>query len=106
SKPIGALNPTRLEHFEVIFEENDDPLIPKFYYGTHYSNPLIVLLFLMRMEPYTTYYLLMQGGIDRADRLFSRIDSTWNGCYESPQDLRELIPEFFYNSEFLQNQNN
>ena len=105
SKPIGALNPTRLEHFEVIFEENDDPLIPKFYYGTHYSNPLIVLLFLMRMEPYTTYYLLMQGGIDRPDRLFSRIDSTWNGCYESPQDLRELVPEFFYNPQFLCNQN-
>ena len=105
SKPIGALNPTRLENFQMLYDENDDPNIPRYYYGTHYSNPLIVLLFLMRMEPFTTYYIQMQGGVDRADRLFYRMDSTWKGCYEAQQDLRELIPEFFFNPLFLCNHN-
>jgi hypothetical protein len=38
SKPIGALNPARLEKFVERYESFDDPVIPKFHYGSHYSS--------------------------------------------------------------------
>jgi hypothetical protein len=37
-KPIGALNPARLEKFVERYENFDDPVIPKFHYGSHYSS--------------------------------------------------------------------
>jgi hypothetical protein len=37
-KPIGALNPARLEKFVERYESFDDPVIPKFHYGSHYSS--------------------------------------------------------------------
>lgn len=38
SKPVGALNPTRLEQIQLRFENFDDPNVPKFHHGTLYSN--------------------------------------------------------------------
>lgn len=38
-------------------------------------------------------------------RLFYSIQSCWRGCLENPQDLKELIPEFFYLPELLCNTN-
>lgn len=37
-QPVGALSPTRLEKILQRFENFDDPLIPKFHYGSHYSS--------------------------------------------------------------------
>lgn len=37
-QPIGALNPTRLEKFLERYDNFDDPVIPKFHYGSHYSS--------------------------------------------------------------------
>jgi hypothetical protein len=107
SKPIGALNPVRLQRILERFEGFDDPLIPKFHYGTHYSSMGSVLYFLIRMEPFTTYFLEnIQGGrFDIADRMFSSIDRSWNNCLQSPSDVNELIPEFYYQPEFLRNSN-
>jgi hypothetical protein len=55
SKPIGALNPSRLQQFMTRYEAFVDPNIPQFMYGTHYTSPGIVLYYLLRLEPYTTY---------------------------------------------------
>ncbi|KAL6004721.1 BEACH domain-containing protein C2 [Asimina triloba] len=38
SKPVGALNPVRLEKFQERYSSFDDPVIPKFHYGSHYSS--------------------------------------------------------------------
>ncbi|KAK8968854.1 hypothetical protein KSP40_PGU000334 [Platanthera guangdongensis] len=38
SKPIGALNPDRLKKFQERYSSFDDPIIPKFHYGSHYSS--------------------------------------------------------------------
>ena len=38
SRPIGALNSDRLDMFLERFRSFDDPEIPPFHYGTHYSN--------------------------------------------------------------------
>lgn len=38
AQPMGALNPVRLEKFKERYECFDDPVIPKFHYGSHYSS--------------------------------------------------------------------
>lgn len=36
-QPIGALNPERLQKYQERYSSFDDPVIPKFHYGSHYS---------------------------------------------------------------------
>jgi hypothetical protein len=108
SKPIGALNPARLEHFKARFRtmpEADDAMgiPPPFLYGTHYSTPGYVLHFLVRVAP--EYMLCLQTGkFDAPDRSFLSIADSWDSCLNNPADLKELIPEFFTGTgEFLVN---
>jgi hypothetical protein len=62
----------------------------------------------MRLEPFSRLALTLQGGhFDVADRLFHNIGSSWKSAScENVQDVRELIPEFFYLPDFLGNSNN
>ncbi|GAM18020.1 hypothetical protein SAMD00019534_011950 [Acytostelium subglobosum LB1] len=107
SRPIGALNPKRLSIFQERYSSFDDPLIPKFHYGSHYSSAGIVLHYLVRMEPYTTLFLQLQGGnFDHPDRMFDSIELAYRNSLNSTTDVKELIPEFFYMPEFLTNHNN
>jgi len=48
SKPLGALNPTRLEAFKRRYADMSDP---KFLYGSHYSNSGYVIGYLLRKHP-------------------------------------------------------
>ena len=107
SKPIGALTQDRLESFLDRYNHFDDPVIPKFLYGSHYSSAGTVLYYLVRMEPFTTHSITLQGGqFDVTDRMFTSIANCWNGCLTNSSDVKELIPEFFYLPEFLVNKNN
>ncbi|VEU36285.1 unnamed protein product [Pseudo-nitzschia multistriata] len=112
SKPMGALGEDRARQFRDRFEalqqtyiSEDDP--PPFHYGTHYSCAAYVLYYLMRLEPFSRLALALQGGrFDVADRLFHNIGSSWKSASEENlQDVRELIPEFFYLPDFLTNTN-
>ncbi|TYZ58964.1 hypothetical protein PybrP1_001824 [[Pythium] brassicae (nom. inval.)] len=117
SKPMGALN--REDEFRARYDglsENPDAsdlLTAKpFHYGTHYSSAAIVLYYLMRVEPFSTHLLHLQGGkFDHADRLFSSVRGAWNSAagvesaQNGTQDVKELIPEFFYLPAFLTNAN-
>lgn len=99
SKPIGALNEQRLEHFKMRYDvmprgEEAEGMPPPFLYGTHYSTPGYVLYFLVRMAP-QCMLCLQNGKFDSADRLFRSIELTWQGCVSNYTDLKELIPEFF-----------
>ena len=38
-----------------------------------------------------------------ARRLFSSVAAAWKGCNEGTSDVKELVPEFFYEPEFLRN---
>ncbi|KAG0502918.1 hypothetical protein HPP92_002990 [Vanilla planifolia] len=106
SKPIGALNPERLKKFQERYSTFEDPVIPKFHYGSHYSTVGTVLYYLVRMEPFTTLSIQLQGGnFDHADRMFSDIAGTWKGVLEDMSDLKELVPEMFYLPEILTNEN-
>ncbi len=47
----------------------------------------------------------LSGRFDCADRQFHSIPATWQTLMDNPNDVKELIPEFFYFPEFLENQN-
>ncbi|KAL6080676.1 WD repeat and FYVE domain-containing protein 3 [Balamuthia mandrillaris] len=107
SKPVGALNPERLQEFLTRYEMFEDAEIPKFLYGSHYSSAAVVLFFLVRVEPFTSYFLALQGGkFDHPDRMFHTITDTWKNCLTNPSDVKELIPELFYMPELFTNVNN
>jgi hypothetical protein len=106
SKPVGALNEDRFEIYAERYATFDDPDIPPFFYGSHYSSAGIALYYLIRLEPYTSLAINLQGGhYDLADRLFADVQGAWNLSYTNVGDVKELIPEFFYNPEFLRNLN-
>ncbi len=108
SKPMGALGAERALKFRDRYENWEDPMgvVPKFHYGTHYSSAGIVLYYLLRVEPFTRMALQLQGGkFDWADRLFYSIANSWHSASSQGglSDVKELIPEFYYMPEFLQN---
>uniref|UniRef100_A0A0A9AX26 BEACH domain-containing protein n=1 Tax=Arundo donax TaxID=35708 RepID=A0A0A9AX26_ARUDO len=106
SKPVGALDEKRFTVFEDRYFNFCDPDIPSFYYGSHYSSMGIVLHYMLRLEPFTTLHLSLQGGkFDHADRLFHSIDSAYRNSLSNTSDVKELTPEFFYMPEFLENSN-
>ena len=108
TKPIGALNPDRLEDFIERFNTFADPSIPPFMYGSHYStNAGVVLHFLVRLHPFAGLHRQLQGGhFDVADRLFSSVPRTWDMCTgSSAAEVKELTPEWYCNPAFLKNNN-
>eukprot|EP00095_Tigriopus_kingsejongensis_P009861 snap_masked-scaffold853_size88743-processed-gene-0.4 protein:Tk09861 transcript:snap_masked-scaffold853_size88743-processed-gene-0.4-mRNA-1 annotation:"neurobeachin-like protein 1 isoform x3" len=109
SKPIGIQNEKHVPEVRSRFQSFEDPegVVSKFHYGTHYSNSAMVLHYLVRVEPFTTLHIELQSGrFDVADRQFVSIPQTWKSLYDNLNDVKELIPEFFYFPEFLQNLNN
>ena len=60
-----------------------------------------------KKEPRRSYCqqkCLAQGGrFDHADRLFSSVAGAWQSCLVNSSDVKELIPEFFYLPDFLNN---
>ncbi|XP_037327115.2 lipopolysaccharide-responsive and beige-like anchor protein isoform X3 [Pungitius pungitius] len=106
SKPIGALNPKRAAFFSDRYESWEDEQVPKFHYGTHYSTSSFTMMWLLRIEPYTTFFLNFQGGkFDHADRTFSSVSRAWRNCQRDTSDVKELIPEFYYLPEMFVNAN-
>uniref|UniRef100_A0A665TUE2 Neurobeachin n=1 Tax=Echeneis naucrates TaxID=173247 RepID=A0A665TUE2_ECHNA len=106
SKPVGALNPKRAAFFSDRYESWEDEQVPKFHYGTHYSTSSFTLMWLLRIEPFTTFFLNFQGGkFDHADRTFSSVSRAWRNCQRDTSDVKELIPEFYYLPEMFVNAN-
>jgi hypothetical protein len=127
SKPMGAIGERRAmefqERFEVLRSMNEMPMqddfllddggdsaamAPPFHYGAHYSCAGFVVGFLLRLEPFTRHAIHLQGGrFDVADRMFRDVKASWlSASQENLQDVRELIPEFYYLPDFLENRNN
>ncbi|XP_045064507.1 neurobeachin-like protein 2 isoform X2 [Coregonus clupeaformis] len=108
SKPVGVVNSRHAQNVREKYESFEDSTgtIDKFHYGTHYSNAAGVMHYMIRMEPFTTLHIQLQSGrFDCADRQFHSVAAAWQARMESPADVKELIPEFFYFPEFLQNIN-
>jgi len=130
SKPIGAVNPERLEKFRARMEALADadgdsgelrrlkmpcgakfigrrahstvtgasiaslsphPAgdIKPFLYGSHYSNAGFVTFYLLRLEPFTSLHIELQGGhFDCPDRLFFSAGECWKGVTSSMTDVK------------------
>ncbi|KAG7025503.1 Protein SPIRRIG [Cucurbita argyrosperma subsp. argyrosperma] len=109
AKSMGCQTPEGEEEFKKRYESWDDPEVPKFHYGSHYSSAGIVLFYLLRLPPFSAENQKLQGGqFDHADRLFNSIRDTWLSAAGkgNTSDVKELIPEFFYMPEFLENRFN
>lgn len=109
TKPIGIQNSQQeisiRERFNSFAEMGDTE--HAFHYGTHYSSAMTVASYLMRLQPFSAAFSLIQGGTwDHADRMFHSIRGAWESASEKNMaDVRELTPEFFFLPDFLTNVN-
>lgn len=104
SKPIGALNQSRRNFYQDRYNNWDVPGIPPFHFGTHYSTAAFVLNWLVRIEPFSTMFLILNDGkFDHADRMFSSVMNAWNNCQRDTSDVKELIPEWYFLPEMFYN---
>eukprot|EP00762_Andalucia_godoyi_P004704 ANDGO_03563.mRNA.1 BEACH domain-containing protein lvsF len=114
SKPMGALNPARLqpllERFDLMqhtYDKNPQNSQTPFLYGTHYSTPAYVMYFCVRAFPAVLLHL-QSGRFDSPDRMFHSVAETFEAVINNPgADVKELIPEFYIPSvaeKFLTNQ--
>ena len=64
--------------------------------------PMTLFYYLIREEPFTTQHIYFQNGkFDYSNRIFQSIQLTM-----TKEDMfSELIPEFFFDSDFLINKN-
>ena len=80
--------------------------LPSFY-GSHYSNPTYVSHFLTRVFPFSFISIEIQGEkFDDPNRIFHSMEKTFESCMTLKDDIRELIPEFYYFPEMFKNLNN
>uniref|UniRef100_A0AAX7UEI9 Neurobeachin n=1 Tax=Astatotilapia calliptera TaxID=8154 RepID=A0AAX7UEI9_ASTCA len=106
SKPIGALNPKRAAFFTERYESWEDDQTPPCHYNTHYSTAATTLHWLVRIEPFTMFFLSANNNkFDHPDRTFSGISRSWRNCQRDTSDVKELIPEFYYLPEMFVNSN-
>uniref|UniRef100_A0A8D2J8F5 Neurobeachin n=1 Tax=Varanus komodoensis TaxID=61221 RepID=A0A8D2J8F5_VARKO len=106
SKPIGALNPKRAVFYAERYETWEDDQTPPYHYNTHYSTSACTLTWLVRIEPFTTFFLNANDGkFDHPDRTFSSVARSWRNSQRDTSDVKELIPEFYYLPEMFVNSN-
>ncbi|XP_077300705.1 lysosomal-trafficking regulator mauve [Arctopsyche grandis] len=76
-----------------------------YHYSSHYSNSGTTLHFMVRLPPFTNLFLKYQdNNLDLPDRTFHSMYTTWRlTSFDSTTDVKELIPEFYYLPEFLDN---
>lgn len=111
SKPMGALNESRLREFLDRYEsfgESGTGDLPPFMYGSHYSTMVgVVLHYLVRIQPFADLHREMQGShFDVADRLFSSIPRTWLQNTTQLSEVKEITPEWYTTPEIFKNVNN
>ncbi|KAM7374484.1 hypothetical protein PAMP_007139 [Pampus punctatissimus] len=106
SKPIGALNPKRAAFYAERYETWDDDSTPPDHYTTLYSTAHSTLMWMLRIEPFTTFFLNANDSkFDHPERAFSGIGRAWRNCQRDTADVKELIPEFYYLPEMFVNSN-
>ncbi|EAX95522.1 Beige/BEACH domain containing protein [Trichomonas vaginalis G3] len=106
SKPIGAIGEKRLSNLKEHAESLEEIGIEPYLYASCFVSPLTVILWLIRIEPFTSLHVDIQGGkFDHPHRIFSSLKSAYQQSTNNDNDFRELIPEFYFSPEFLLNSN-
>ena len=76
-------------------------------FGTHYSNSTYVSHFLSRIFPFSFISIEIQGNkFDDPERMFYSLEKTFSSVSSLKDDVRELIPEFYFFPEIFKNINN
>ena len=89
------------ENFDIPYNQ-----IP-YNYGTHYSNPTYVSHFLSRIFPFSFVSIEIHGNkFDDPDRMFFSMEKTFESITTLKDDIREIIPEFYFLPEMFNNINN
>ena len=102
NKPVGAFNPERLKNLIAKLQNGSGYL-----YNSAPSNINSVCFYLVRLEPFTSIHINFQNGkFDHPSRLFKSIEELFSSVNNASNDFKELIPEFYYDFEFLKNSNN
>eukprot|EP00916_Digyalum_oweni_P012010 GHVL01019890.1.p1 GENE.GHVL01019890.1~~GHVL01019890.1.p1 ORF type:complete len:855 (+),score=181.88 GHVL01019890.1:170-2734(+) len=100
SKPLGVLNPHRLELLKNRMNEMTDH---RFLFGSHYSTPGYVVYWLIRKYP-ESMLRLHRGKFDVWRRMFHSIQGAWEAVSQGHSNFMELIPEFYtIKTDFLLN---
>ncbi|OBS63739.1 hypothetical protein A6R68_07722, partial [Neotoma lepida] len=87
--PIGALNPKRAVFYAERYETWEDDQSPPYHYNTHYSTATSALSWLVRIEPFTTFFLNANDGkFDHPDRTFSSIARSWRTSQRDTSDVK------------------
>ncbi|XP_065359183.1 lysosomal-trafficking regulator [Calliphora vicina] len=111
-KPIAVQNEENEQHYinNYTYIQNTmtnmgSIILKPYHYSSHYSNSGTVLHFLVRVPPFTTYFLRYQdNNFDIPDRTFHALSTTYClASRDSPTDVKELIPEFFCLPEMFEN---
>ena len=105
SKPIGALNEERLQQLteNLAISEYDGE---SYLYSSGPMSPLSVCVYLLRIEPFATCHIQLQGGhFDNPSRLFTSFQDTFQILKGLSHDYWEMVPEFFFLPEALINEN-
>jgi len=75
------------------------------HYTTHYSNASFLIYYLLRINPFTDNQITLQvNKFDAPERQFTSIDEIQHILMKTRQP-REIIPEFFINTDFFYNYN-
>lgn len=108
-RPIGALRRSRLLRFRDAFKELESVAemtgLPPRLYGSHFSTEIgVVVHFLLRMHPFATLHANVQSGaFDVTDRLFDSVAGAWRASSRSPNEVKEITPEWYESFEFTLN---
>ena len=132
NKPMGMLTQKRFKSCELLYNSTKEDFIEKYgesipldfsdfsklnslnieidyipiYYGSHYSTPSSVCYYLVRLFPYSISAQLLQGDFFEApDRLFINLEKSHYNAKNKDNDLRESIPELYYQPELFRNIN-
>jgi len=98
----------RQAEFKAKFEDVDgfDDFDARFHCGSHYSNPGITLHYLARTSPFIDALVELQGmNHDNPDRIFHSLQDSYLNALSDHSDVREILPEFFYQPELYLNLN-
>jgi hypothetical protein len=109
TKCSGVLSDKKLEVAKQQYEnstEGDEMIYgpEKYHLKFGFSNRLLALGYLLRMEPFTDNFVNVNGGLDNPDRIFYSFKDQWRSVLDDKQNNAELIPELFYLPEILRNQ--
>ncbi|CCD12758.1 unnamed protein product [Trypanosoma congolense IL3000] len=113
SRPIGAQTQESAQRAEKNYLETSLEVgmitgardgMSSYHYGSHYSPLGGALHFLVRVQPFSDYFVEMNSKLDDAGRVFDSLAAAYT-ISTGGKDVKELLPEFYCLPNLLVNSN-